>query len=174
MTLDEAIIHAKELSENQSVCKDCREEHKQLAAWLDELKQYKEKNEHFEEKVETNFDHYKDGIIEFCIDELAISKGKVVECNAIQCSECDFEDKNGHCIGNHEIMKWLKQPYKKPTYKLTQFEIDLLQSCSQGYSPKYQFKNINSLTEMRKNGYFKCINRDETIEEILAKSEVVG
>ena len=67
-------------------------------------------NEHFEEKKETNFEHYKDGIIELCIDELAISKGKVVECCAIPCSECDFEDKNGHCIGNHEIMKWLKQP----------------------------------------------------------------
>ncbi len=31
MTLDEAIAHAKELSENQSMCEDCREEHKQLA-----------------------------------------------------------------------------------------------------------------------------------------------
>ena len=41
MTLDEAIAHAKELSENQSMCEDCREEHKQLAAWLEELKQYK-------------------------------------------------------------------------------------------------------------------------------------
>lgn len=43
-----------------------------------------------------------------------------------------------------------------------------------GYSPKYQFKNINSLTEMRKNGYFNGVNRDATIEEIIAKSEVVG
>lgn len=45
MTLDEAIIYAKELSTSQSVCKECREEHKQLAAWLDELKQYKEINQ---------------------------------------------------------------------------------------------------------------------------------
>lgn len=58
-------------------------------------------NENFKENVETNLEHYKDGIIELCIDELAISKGKVVECCAIPCSECDFEDKNGHCIGNH-------------------------------------------------------------------------
>lgn len=43
MTLDEAIVHAKELSENQSVCNDCREEHKQLAEWLEELKEYKSK-----------------------------------------------------------------------------------------------------------------------------------
>lgn len=129
-------------------------------------------NEHFKKNVETNFEHYKDGIIELCVDDLAISKGKVVKCCAIPCSECDFEDKNGHCIG--EIMKWLKQPYINPVYKLTKFEIDLLQSCSQGYSQKYQFKNINSLTEMRKNGYFKGVNRDAMIEEIIAKSEVVG
>lgn len=134
--------------------------------WVEEEKQ--------EIKQETNIDHYKDGIIELCVDDLAISKGKVVKCCAIPCSECDFDDKNGHCIGNREIMKWLKQPYIKPVYKLTKFEIDLLQSCSQGYSPKYQFKNINSLTEMRKNGYFKGVNRDATIEEIIEKSEVVG
>lgn len=42
MNLDEAIDHSKELSEDQSVCEDCREEHKQLAEWLEELKQYKE------------------------------------------------------------------------------------------------------------------------------------
>lgn len=138
----------------------------QELGWLEEEKQ--------EIKQETNIDHYKDGIIELCVDDLAISKGKVVKCCATPCSECDFEDKNGHCIGNREIMEWLKQPYIKPVYKLTKFEIDLLQSCSQGYSPKYQFKNINSLTEMRKNGYFKGVNRDATIEEIIEKSEVVG
>lgn len=43
MTLDEAIAHAKEVFENQSVCEDCREEHKQLAEWLEELKQNKGK-----------------------------------------------------------------------------------------------------------------------------------
>lgn len=41
MTLDEAIVHAKELSESQSVCVDCREEHKQLAEWLEQLRDYK-------------------------------------------------------------------------------------------------------------------------------------
>lgn len=128
-------------------------------------------NEHFEEKVETNFDHYKDIILDCCIDNLALVKGIPKSCSKIDCNDCDFLTIQKECC---EIAKdWLKQPYKKPTYKLTQFEIDLLQSCSQGYSPKYQFKNINSLTEMRKNGYFKRINRDETIEEILAKCEVM-
>lgn len=129
-------------------------------------------NEHFEDNVETNFEHYKDRILDCCIDNLAVVKGIPKSCSKIDCNGCDFLTIKKECC---EIAKdWLKQPYKKLTYKLTKFEIDLLQSCSQGYSPKYQFKNINSLTEMRKNGYFKCINRDETIEEILAKCEVVG
>lgn len=172
MTLDEAIIHAKELSENQSVCKDCREEHKQLAAWLDELKQYKEKNEHFKDNVETNFEHYKDGIIELCIDELAISKGKIVECDAIPCSECDFEDKNGHCIGNHEIMKWLKQPYKKPKYKFTQFEYDLINTYSH-IDDRCKFNGCYQLKSLKEKGYFKNVDKNELIKDIIENCEVV-
>lgn len=127
-------------------------------------------NEHFEEKQETNFDHYKDGIIELCVDDLAISKGKVVKCCAIPCSECDFEDKNGHCIGNREIMKWLKQPYIKPVYKLTKFEIDLLQS----YPDTNSFKLFNSLNGMKEKGYFKNVDKNELIKDILENCEVVG
>ena len=131
--------------------------------WIEE-----EKNEI---KQETNFDHYKDRILDCCIDNLAVVKGIPKSCSKIDCNDCDFLTIKKECC---EIAKdWLKQPYKKMTYKLTKFEIDLLQSCSQGYSPKYQFKNINSLTEMRKNGYFNGVNRDATIEEIIAKSEVV-
>ena len=44
MTLDEAIIHAKEVSANQSVCAECQEEHKQLTEWLEELKMLREKS----------------------------------------------------------------------------------------------------------------------------------
>lgn len=125
----------------------------------------------FEEKQETNYEHYKDKIIEDGILNLALVNGKPKGCHNVNCNDCDFKSSR-EC--KKKLEKWLKQPYKKQTYKLTQFEIDLLQSCSQGYSPKYQFKNINSLTEMRKNGYFKGVNMDETIEEIIAKCEVVG
>lgn len=127
-------------------------------------------NEHFDEKVETNFEHYKDGIIELCLDDLAISKGKISNCNATSCSECIFVDKDDKCIGCNEIKKWLKQPYKKQTYKLTQFEIDLLQS----YPDINSFKLFNSLRCMKQKGYFKGIDDNEIIGDILAKSEVVG
>ena len=142
----------------KAINKQCEE-----LGWIEEEKQ--------EIKQETNFEHYKDRILDCCIDNLAVVKGIPKSCSKIDCNDCDFLTIQKDC---REIAKdWLKQPHKKLTYKLNKFEIDLLQSCSQGYSPKYQFKNINSLTEMRKNGYFKCINRDETIEEILAKCEVM-
>lgn len=103
MTLDELIARAKEASENQCVSDLCRENFKQLAEWLEELKQYR-----------------------------------------------------------------LTSPYKKPAYKLTKFEKDLLQS----FLDTYAFKNISSLTEMRKKGYFKSVDMNATIEDILANCEI--
>lgn len=128
--------------------------------------------EHFEEKAETNLEHYKDGIIELCIDELAISKGKIVECCAIPCSECDFEDKNGHCIGNHEIMKWLKQPYKKLPYKLSRWEYDLLNACKNS-GMRQCISNYGTLLEMYGKGHFKGIDTSTPIHEILDNCKVV-
>lgn len=128
--------------------------------------------EHFEEKQETNFEYYKDRIIELCVDGLAISKGKVVECRAITCSECDFEDKNGHCIGNHEIMKWLKQPYKKLPYKLSQWEYDLLNAYKNS-GMRQCISNYGTLLEMYGKGHFKGIDTSTPIHEILDNCKVV-
>lgn len=44
MTLEEAIAHAKEMSENQYICEECQKEHRQLADWLEELKSLREKS----------------------------------------------------------------------------------------------------------------------------------
>ncbi len=41
MTLDEAIQHCEEVASN--VCGECSEDHMQLANWLKELKELKEK-----------------------------------------------------------------------------------------------------------------------------------
>lgn len=48
MTLEEAIDHAVEVSQKKSTCKECREEHSQLAKWLTELKELKK------QKIEAN------------------------------------------------------------------------------------------------------------------------
>ena len=42
LTLDEAIRHCYEVyHERDDMCKECREEHRQLARWLEELRQLK-------------------------------------------------------------------------------------------------------------------------------------
>lgn len=145
-----------ELDEFKVILKQMKE-----LGWLEE-----------EQKQETNFEHYKDRIIELCVDELAISKGKVVECCAIPCSECDFEDKNGHCIGNHEIMKWLKQPYKKLPYKLSQWEYDLLNAYKNS-GMRQCISNYGTLLEMYGKGHFKGIDTSTPIHEILDNCKVV-
>lgn len=40
MTLDEAIEHAREVA-HYAGCKECEEEHEQLAKWLEELRDYR-------------------------------------------------------------------------------------------------------------------------------------
>lgn len=56
MTIDEAISHAREVAENRDdMCDSCRQEHKQLADWLEELKAYKICNE-------GKFIHYKESV----------------------------------------------------------------------------------------------------------------
>ena len=122
MNLDEAIARTKEASESQRLGELGRETALQLAAWLEELKQYKEENQ-----PETNLDHFKHEILENCLWSLAVAKGKPTRCDRISCSDCEFsKDRPKGC--HEKAMKWLKQPCKAPTIKLTKFEIDLLQS----------------------------------------------
>lgn len=169
MTLEELIARAKEASKNQCMCDLCRENFKQLAEWLEELKQYRE--QYKEPNQETNLDHFQQEILEKGLWNLAVVKGRPERCDRVKCIDCELsKDRSRGC--HAKVMDWLKQPCKAPTIKLTKFEQDLLQSYSQGYSPEYQFKNINSLTEMRKKGHFKGIDKDATIEDILANCEI--
>lgn len=169
MTIDGLIARAKEASKNQCMSDLCRENFKQLAEWLEELKQYRE--QYKEPNQETNLDHFQQEILEKGLWNLAVVKGRPERCDRVKCIDCELsKDRSRGC--HAKVMDWLKQPRKAPAIKLTKFEQDLLQSCSQGYSPEYQFKNINSLTEMRKKGYFKGVDKDATLEDILANSEI--
>lgn len=80
-----------------------------------------------EEKTETNYEHFKDEIIEECMWNLAIVKGKPKPCNSVvYCSDCDFyvsKDNENNC--NEKFKEWLKKSYEKPKYELSQFEFDL-------------------------------------------------
>lgn len=168
MTIDELIARAKEASKNQCMSDLCRENFKQLAEWLEELKQYRE--QYKEQNQETNLDHFKQEILEACMRDLAVVKGKPKLCYKTNCNDCDFKINQMDC--HKKVMDWLKQPRKAPAIKLTKFEIDLLQSFLKGHPLRYQFKNINALTEMRKKGYFKSVDMDAVLEDILENCEI--
>lgn len=123
-------------------------------------------NEHFEEKSETNYEHYKDGILQNVKYALAVVNGEPKSCIDTNCGECDFKD-SGECV--KRVREWLNQQYKKPTYKLNKFEYDLLKS----YSDIYSFNAFNSLSGMKEKGYFKDIDTSIPIYEILDNCEVI-
>ena len=128
--------------------------------------------EHFEEKTETNLDHFQQEILEKGLWNLAVVKGRPERCDHTKCIDCELsKDRSRGC--HEKVMNWLKQPRKAPAIKLTKFENDLLQSCSQVYSPEYQFKSITFFTEMKEKGYFKGVDENATIEDILENCEVI-
>lgn len=141
-------IHVNEL---QAIIQQCKE-----LGWLDE-----------EQREETNLDHYKDEILENCLDSLAVVKGRPKLCYKTSCNDCDFKLIQKEC--HNKVKDWLKQPHIKPTYKLTQFEYDLLQH----FSVDFKFNEMGLLKEMKEKGHFKNINGDELIKDILANCEVV-
>ena len=121
--------------------------------------------EHFEEKAETNYEHFKDEIVQNVKYNLAVVNGEPKPCEDTNCDECDF---NCDCCGEKRF-EWLASPYKKPTYKLSQFEYDLLQH----FSVDFKFKEMGLLKEMKEKGHFKNINSDELIKDILESCEVI-
>ena len=132
--------------------------------WLDEKTEIKEARN----PEVTNFEYYKDEILENCIDNLAVVKGRPKLCYKTNCNDCDFKINQIGC--RNKVKDWLKQTHEKPVYKLTKFEKELLE-C---YSDVYSFKVFNSLNGMKEKGYFKGIDDNELIGDILAKCEVVG
>lgn len=143
------------IPELKAIHKQCEE-----LGWLEKEKK--------QENQVTNFEHYFEYLATRKIGDIALIDGRVKQCLDIHCRECDF---NGDCIENK--FKWLKQPYKKPVYKLTKFENDLLQSYVEGNLRKCMFKDISALMRIKEKGYFKGVDENARIEDILANCEVI-
>ena len=124
-------------------------------------------NEHFEEKQESNFEHYFEYLSKRKMMDFALIDGRVTQCLGTGCSECDF---NGDCIEGK--FRWLKQPYKEPTFKLSQFEYDLLNAYKNS-GMRQCISNYGTLLELYKKGYFKDIGTSIPIHEILDNYEVI-
>lgn len=129
-------------------------------------------NEHFKEKQETNYEHYKDEIIEGWMLDLALVDGKLKRCSLVDCNECEFNPgANKGC--KQRLIEWLKKPYQKPTYKLTKFEYDLLNAHKDSGMQKC-LSNYRPLLELNEKGYFKDIDTSVPIHEILDNCEVMN
>ena len=124
-------------------------------------------NEHFEEKRETNFEHYFEYLSKLNMSDFALIDGRATKCSVTQCSECDF---NGDCIEGK--FKWLKQPYEKPKYKLTKFEFDLIQTYRDCHE-SCKISEFKQLIELKDKGYFKCVDLDTKIQDVLKNCEVI-
>ena len=126
-------------------------------------------NEHFEEKAETNYEHYKDGILQNVKYALAVVNGEPKSCIDTNCGECDFKD-SGECV--KRVREWLNQQYKKPTYKLNQFEYDLIQTY-RDCNNYCKLSDRRILLELKDKGYFMDVDYDTKIQDILANCEAI-
>ena len=119
-----------------------------------------------EQKQETNLEHHFEYLSTVGIGGFALINGKCVRCSDTDCTECDF---NGDCCKKRLI--WLASSYRKPTFKLTQFEYDLVHTYSD-CNENCKFEDCEQLKRLKDKGYFKQIDNDELIENILTSCEV--
>ncbi len=124
-------------------------------------------NEHFEEKAETNYEHFKDEIVQNVKYNLAVVNGEPKPCEDTNCDECDF---NCDCCGEKRF-EWLASPYKKLPYKLSQFEFDLLNAYKNS-GMRQCISNYRPLLELHEKGYFKDVDTSVPIHKILENCEV--
>lgn len=120
-----------------------------------------------EKKTETNFQHYFECLSKRKMSDFALIDGRFTKCSVTQCSECDF---NGDCIEGK--FRWLKQPYKEPKYKLTKFEFDIIQTYRDCHE-SCKISEFKQLIELKDKGYFKCIDHDTKIQDVLKNCEVI-
>lgn len=154
------IFHTISLNELQAIIQQCKE-----LGWLEEEKP--------EIKRETNLDHYKDDIAEIFIDKLALVDGKPERCKCVTiCDICDLYEKCNEHKAQEELRKWLKQPYKKPTYQLTRFEFDLIKTFDR-CKECCLLNEIECLKKLIEKGYFKGIDPFTKVHDIIDNCEVI-
>lgn len=186
MTLDEAISIAKESSENQCLGDRGREDYKQLAAWLEELKQYKNKEckmsaeQMFAELGFRKCDGvYREG--ETLLYEKTICDGRdvlyvrflhgMVRVTELANYVYNIDGKLMNAIYKQmEELGWLDSE-RKAMYHLTRFEYDLLNEDKEIH--EWYFKCFDHLMRLKKQGHFRDVNIEKQIGEILLNCEVI-
>lgn len=125
-------------------------------------------NEHFEEKSETNLEFYYDDLLEEGFSDFTVVNGKIKSCAYVPCDKCEFKKKD--C--SKDRITWLLSQRKKPKYKLTQFEYDLINTYSH-VDYRCKFNGCYQLKILKEKGYFKDVDKNELIKDILDNCEVI-
>ena len=129
---------------------------------------FEEKDKHFEEKSETNLEFYYDDLLEEGFSDFAVVNGKIKSCLYVPCDKCEFKKKD--C--SKDRITWLLSQRKKPKYKFTQFEYDLINTYRH-VDDRCKFNGCYQLKSLKEKGYFKDIDTKIPIHEILDNCEVV-
>lgn len=119
------------------------------------------------EPKETNLEHYYNEIVELTISNN--SDGHHALGLAIKKVYVKYTNKFG--VNLNDMLKWYSSPYEKPKYKLTQFEYDLLRTNDMSHDRKVG--SFATYVNIKKVGYFKDIDFDLTIKDVLENCEVV-
>lgn len=119
-------------------------------------------------KEETNFEHFFEYLSTKRMSDFALIDGRITQCSVTRCSKCDF---NNDCIEGK--FTWLKQPYEKLPYKLSQFEFDIIQTYRDCHE-SCKISEFKQLIELKDKGYFKCIDHDTKIQDVLKNCEVMN
>ena len=125
-------------------------------------------DEHFEEKSETNLEFYYDDLLEEGFSDFAVVNGKIKSCLYVPCDKCEFKKQD--C--SKDRITWLLSQRKKPKYKFTQFEYDLINTYRH-VDDRCKFNGCYQLKSLKEKGYFKYVDKSESIKDILSKCEVI-
>ena len=127
-----------------------------------------------EQKPETNFEHYYNDLLKIGWNSnFGATNGKIKHCNNVDCGKCYIGTLTNEVDCGTNAIKWLASPYKKPLYKLTKFEYDLLNA----YKDSGMLKSVSSYSamhELHEKGYFKDIDFSIPIHKILENYEIKG
>lgn len=127
-----------------------------------------------EQKPETNFAHYYNDLLKIGWNSnFGVTNGKIKHCNNVDCGKCYIGTLTNEVDCGTNAIKWLASPYKKPLYKLTKFEYDLLNA----YKDSGMLKSVSSYSamhELHEKGYFKDIDFSIPIHKILENYEIKG
>lgn len=78
-----------------------------------------------------------------------------------------------HNSGEKDLIKWLLMEHKE-TYKLSKFEYDLLLAVKKWSGGEQTIEQFFILRNLKEKGYFKNVDIEKTVAEILENCEVIS